>query len=65
MSEPSAFDPAHFNTMLLIQLARIYDLQLALVTLMDEDLGARLSALHEQGQLLGPPPALAVDDEPE
>ncbi len=58
-----ALDPANFQTILLIMLNRIYDVNMALLLSVNPDKGAELYAMHEAGVSLAPPPAVAIDDE--
>jgi hypothetical protein len=56
----SALDPANFQTVLLILLNRIYDVNLAFLASVNPTKAEELYALHESGAYLSPPPALAV-----
>lgn len=60
----SALDPANFNTVMLIMLNRIYDVNLAFLATVNPEKAAELYQLHETGSYLAPPPAIAVSDEP-
>jgi hypothetical protein len=53
---------AHFNTVVLIQLARIYDVMLALLTNVNPEQGRQIAAMHEAGQFLGAAPAVAISE---
>lgn len=57
----SALDPANFNTVLLIMLNRLYDLQLAFLATVNPDKAEQLYDLHASGQYLAPPPSILVD----
>lgn len=46
-----------------IQLARIYDALTLILMHFDEEAAANMVALHEQGEFVGPDPALASGDE--
>lgn len=59
----SALDPAHFNTVLLIQLNRIYDVAMAFLGTINPEKAAELFNLHEQGGYLAPDPAIIVPAE--
>lgn len=59
----SALDPANFQTVLLIMLNRLYDVNMALLTTVDPQQAARLYDMHEAGAYLAPPPALALEKE--
>lgn len=57
----SALDPANFQTVLLILLNRLYDVNLAFLATVNPDKAAELYRLHEQGAYLSPPPSILVD----
>lgn len=52
-----------FSTIVVIQLARLYDLQLAMLSLIDPNLATHIEDLHSSGEFFGPEPALAVPGE--
>ncbi|QIN94001.1 hypothetical protein PP459_gp005 [Streptomyces phage Wakanda] len=63
---PSAFDPENFNFVVLVQLMRLYDVGMALLSCYDEQKAATLAQMHEAGLSFTPNPAFAVmedDDE--
>jgi hypothetical protein len=60
----SAFDPANFQPVLLIQLMRLYDVQLALLSAIDPDKAAALVDMHARGDTFCPAPAF-IDREEE
>jgi hypothetical protein len=65
--EKSAFDPANFNEVTLIMLMRLYDLQLALLSVLNPEQAKYIVELHERGQSFAPPPAFveyAEEDRP-
>lgn len=64
-SSNSALDPANFNTVLLIQVSRLYDVMMAFLATVNPQKAQELYDLHESGQYLTAPPALALasDDE--
>lgn len=53
--ENEAFDTNEALQGILILLARIYDLQLALLTATDENRANEVYQMHEEGRLAGPP----------
>ncbi len=61
--EAGAFDPENFNTVLLIQLNRLYDLNMAFLATVNPQKAQELYALHESGEFLCPPPAFAFGQE--
>lgn len=63
--EGSAFDKEFFQPVLIIQLNRIYDALMAILSTQGESgpgMAAHLHALHETGRFLSPPPAFQGDD---
>lgn len=59
----SALDPANFNTVLLIMLNRLYDVNLAFLASVNPQKAAELYDLHERGLYLAPPPSIALEGE--
>jgi hypothetical protein len=57
--EGSAFDPAHFGPVVIIQLNRIYDALMALLAATGSPMASHLHDLHAAGQFLSPPPSYA------
>jgi hypothetical protein len=57
----SAFDPANFNTVLLIMLQRLYDVNMAFLMTVNPQKAQELYSLHESGDYLAPPPSILVD----
>lgn len=57
----SALDPANFQTVLLIMLNRIYDVNMAFLMTVNPGKAQELYALHESGDYLAPPPSILVD----
>lgn len=60
LAEKSAFDSDVFQTVLLIQLARIYD---ALIAGLPEKQAKALLDMHEHGEFMCPHPAIAIAPE--
>jgi hypothetical protein len=60
----SALDPANFQTIVLIMLNRLYDLQLAFLATVNPQKAEELYDLHASGQYLAPAPAIAFSDDP-
>ena len=56
-----AFAPENFGRVLLIQLMRIYDIQLALLASIDPNKAEQLVQMHEQGMTFMPDPAFSVE----
>lgn len=52
----------NLSTVIMIELGRIYDLLSILANAQDPGKFKSLTELHEQGKIMAPPPALAVDD---
>lgn len=50
-----------FETVMLIQLARNYDVMLAFLAAIAPDKALEIVDIHSQGQFLGPIPALELD----
>lgn len=59
----SAFDAKNFQPVVLIQLMRLYDVQLAMLSMMSEEKAEILRAMHERGQTFCPPPAFVEYEE--
>lgn len=59
----NAFAPENFNTVLLIQMMRTYDILLALLAVQDPGKAMELAAMHEKGLTFTPAPAFSVEDE--
>ena len=51
-----------FQTMLMAQMSRIYDLQLALLTCVDKDFAKYISDLHSSGEFFGTDLAIALPE---
>ena len=60
-----AFAPENFSRVALIQLMRLYDVQLALLSCMDPDKAQELVNMHEQGITFMPDPIFAMEAEEE
>lgn len=58
----SVTDPANFQTILLIMLNRLYDVQMAFLATVAPDKAQELYAMHEAGENLAPPPAVILVD---
>ena len=50
----------NFQAVVLLQLARIYDLHLALLTAASPNMAKMIGDLHASGEFFGPDPAIAV-----
>lgn len=61
----SAFDKENAWPVLLIMLMRLYDLNLALLSCVDENKAQYITELHERGQVFAPPAAFAQYEDPE
>lgn len=63
--EPSvdAFAPENFNIVMLIQMMRVYDVLLALLSVENPQKAAQLAEMHEQGLTFTPAPAFSVEEE--
>lgn len=59
----SAFDSKNFQPVVLIQLMRLYDVQLAMLSMLNEEKAEILRAMHERGQTFCPPPAFVEYEE--
>ncbi len=57
-----AFAPENFNTVLLIQMMRVYDVLLALLSVQDPTKAAQLAEMHEKGLTFTPAPAYSVEE---
>jgi hypothetical protein len=58
----SAFDPENFQTVMLIQMMRTYDVLMAFLSVMDAEKAEILAGLHEQGLTFCPNPSLSIED---
>jgi hypothetical protein len=58
-----AFAPENFNVVMLIQMMRVYDVLLALLSVDNPQKAAQLAEMHEKGLTFTPAPAFAVEDE--
>jgi hypothetical protein len=63
MEDSSAFAPENFGPVVLIQLNRLYDIGMALLSVFDADKAALLVKLHEDGHTFTPPPAFVEFEE--
>ena len=61
--ENSVFHPDNFNPVVLIQLARLYDVGMAFLATIDKDYAMHLAELHARGEFATPPPAFNVDED--
>jgi hypothetical protein len=52
----SAFSPENMWPVLLIMMMRLYDLNLAFLSVVDEDKAQMIRTLHERGQTFAPQP---------
>lgn len=60
----SAFDPENFQMVVLIMLMRLYDINLALLSVHDPVKASQLARMHEKGLSFTPAPAFSeVEDE--
>jgi hypothetical protein len=59
----SAFDPANFNAVMLIQMMRLYDVQLAMLSALDPEKAQALVEMHARGQTFCPAPAFIDREE--
>jgi hypothetical protein len=57
---PSAFDPENFNFVVLVQLMRLYDVGMALLSCYDAQKADTLARMHEAGLSFTPNPAFSV-----
>ncbi len=57
----SAFDPANFGAVVIIQLMRLYDVQMALLSCYDPEKAGMLAEMHERGLSFTPPPAFSEE----
>jgi hypothetical protein len=62
-SSNDAFAPENFNTVLLIQMMRTYDVLLALLSVHDPVKAEQLALMHEQGLTFTPAPAFSVEED--
>lgn len=58
-----AFSPDNFQTVMLIQMMRTYDILLALLAVQDPQKAIQLSEMHEKGLTFTPAPAFSVEDD--
>jgi hypothetical protein len=58
----SAFDPENFQTVLLIQTMRLYDIGMALLACQDPEKAEILAGMHEAGLTFTPAPAFAMEE---
>lgn len=58
-----AFSPDNFQTVMLIQMMRTYDLLLALLSVHDPVKAIQLSEMHEKGLTFTPAPAFSAGDD--
>lgn len=61
----NAFAPENFGPVVLIQLMRLYDVQMALLSCYDAEKAEILARMHEQGLSFTPAPAFAEEVEPD
>jgi hypothetical protein len=61
----SAFDPESLGPVILIMLMRLYDLNLAWLSVVDEEKAQKIRVLHERGQTFAPPPKFVPYEEPD
>ena len=63
--EPAAdaFSPDNFQTVMLIQMMRTYDILLALLAVQDPQKAIQLSEMHEKGLTFTPAPAFSVEED--
>lgn len=61
----NAFAPENFNTVLLIMLMRLYDINLALLAVTDPVKATQLAEMHEMGLTFTPNPAFSVEEQDE
>lgn len=60
-----AFDPENFNTVLLIMLMRLYDINLAQLAIDSPHKAQQLAEMHEKGLTFTPAPAFSMEVEDE
>lgn len=58
-----AFAPENFNMVLLIMLMRLYDINLALLSIHDPQKATQLVEMHEKGLSFAPHPAFTVEED--
>lgn len=63
VDEPGAVED-NTNAVIAIQLTRIYDVLMVLLSTNDPDAARKLTELHENGEFLSSPPAIVVPDGP-
>jgi len=59
----SAFDPENFQTVMLIQMMRTYDVLMAFLSVMDAEKAEILAGLHEKGLTFCPNPSLSIEED--
>lgn len=59
----SLFHPDSFGPVTIITMQRLYDVGMALLSVIDEGRAVGLADLHAQGKTATPPPAFTEDDE--
>jgi len=59
----SVFHEDNFEPVLLIQLTRLYDVGLALLSVFDPDKALEMANKHAEGEVFSPAPAWMQDDE--
>lgn len=57
-----AFDEDNFATVLLIQVSRLYDVGMALLSVVDHEKSVKMAEAHAQGIILTPPPAFREEE---
>ncbi len=62
MSE-SAFEPEVVGQVMIIQMARLYDVMFALLAEQSPSKAKELARLHSKGVVLSPPPSMILDGE--
>ncbi|QNN99108.1 hypothetical protein SEA_FAUST_2 [Streptomyces phage Faust] len=60
---PNAFAPENFQTVLLIQMMRTYDILLALLAVESPQKAQQLAEMHAAGFTFTPPPAFSEEEE--
>lgn len=63
INEGSAFHPDNLEQVKLIMMMRLYDLQLALLSVYDAEKATALAAMHEEGHILCPAPAFIGEED--
>lgn len=62
-SSDKEYESDVFSASVVIALGRIYDLLLLQIEAFDPEKAAKIVAMHKEGKLLFPPPAIDFDDE--